>query len=273
MEEHQAIHDLYHAHHRDGWGSVAVDELEFFRSVIAAERPASFIEIGTASGLSGGFLARFLAANGGRRLVTLDYEDWFFGDRSQPTGFQIDAVKGDAAVEVERFAGISLLDLPERVTGFDMGFVDANHQHPWPLLDTLLLHPRMPRGGKLFHHDLKLYRDDGHFNSIGPKHCFDQFPDSRRYVSPARDGNSFWLDLSLPREELGRIGEAGLLIPWTLMEPLEDAQIAAAAEQLGRHYGPALRATFLTAAQRFNWIRISRPKRVIGKLKRRMRRG
>ncbi|WP_138468416.1 class I SAM-dependent methyltransferase [Poseidonocella sp. HB161398] len=267
--DRQAIDDLYHAHHRDGWGSVAEDELEFFQSVIAADRPGNFIEVGTASGLSGGFLARFLAENGGRRLVTLDFEEQFFGDRSRQVGFQIDPVKGDAAIEVARYRGITLLDLPEDVTGFDMGFVDANHQHPWPLLDTLLLHPRMPRGGKLFHHDLKLYRDDGHFNSIGPKHCYDQFPDSHRHVSAARGGNSYWLDLSMSREELGARGAAGLLIPWTLMEPLPEAQIEAAAAQLGRHYGPALRDTFLTAAARFNWIRISRPKRIIGKLKRR----
>jgi predicted O-methyltransferase YrrM len=67
---------------------VAIDELGFLQDLIVKYRPRRFIEIGMASGLSTGFLARFLAENEGADLVSIDHDDslsydfpWLLGQK------------------------------------------------------------------------------------------------------------------------------------------------------------------------------------------------
>lgn len=244
---------LHAEHWRPGFGSVTVDELDFFRGVIAQHRPESFIEIGTASGLSGALICRLMEENGGRRFVTLDHDNSFFGDPTKENGFLFPAIYPDGRqVEVVRKPFTLAYDIPSFGETFDMGFIDANHQHPWPLLDTLSLYPYL-RGPKIvLEHDLDLYRKQDVPFGIGPKHLFDQVRDANKVRAEANNGNLFMLDLDISRAEMERIAKDAFLLPWSLRSTLNGERLEKIRTMLRDHYDASVLETFEVGLARYN---------------------
>lgn len=181
--ESEDVQKVFDRHWNRGWGSIALREALFIQDLIRAERPERFLEIGAASGLSGGLICRMLAENGGREFTTYDYQHEFFGDRSKAAGYLIEEIyQGDEVSVTKRF-GKTSLDLPDHGESYDMAFIDANHQHPWPLIDTLFVAPALTGKRRIVHHDLRLYRIQPGPIGIGPKYLFDQFPEAHRIFS------------------------------------------------------------------------------------------
>jgi predicted O-methyltransferase YrrM len=204
------IRELFNAVHRPGYGSVNDVELEFIQSLIAAQRPAIFVEIGVASGLSSGFIAKFMSENGGQVLHSIDINERFYVDPTQPTGFLIPTIYSGSSVRVALHIKKSAFDLPEILgeTRFDMGFIDAHHGHPWPTIDTMLALPFAKPGGSLLHHDLSLYKQEQWKTGTGPKHLFDQLQEDEKQV------------ISQPGENIGYVR-----VPTTGYRSLEPALI------------------------------------------------
>ncbi len=245
---------IFRTHWRTGYGSVSPDEALYIRDLIARDRPRDFIEIGTGSGLSGGLICHFLEENGGETFVTLDHDNTFFGDNSKENGFLIEPIYPGGAVKVEKRPFTTGLDLDDMNRRFDMAFVDANHQHPWPLIDTLALWPHMRGDGPrtVIHHDLFLFRKQDIVFGIGPKYLFDQFPESHREASPAGGGNIFSLSLAMERDRLEEIAANGISLPWSLRTPLQDSHLKRIFAMIDRHYSPYLGQVFREAAAKFN---------------------
>lgn len=88
-------------------------------------RPESCLELGTAFGISGSYLAAALERNGTGRLTTLEGSpDWA---RHAEETFRELGLAGRAEVRVGPIAE-SLRGLPDEAGAFDFAFLDAEHQ-------------------------------------------------------------------------------------------------------------------------------------------------
>jgi Methyltransferase domain len=243
---------VYAAHWRRGWGSIAPDEVLYVQELVRRHRPESFIEIGTASGLSGGLIAQLMDENGGRQLTTVDHDNTFFGDQTKENGFLLPEIYGGNRVEVLQHTYTTSLDLSSLHSAYDMAFIDANHQHPWPLIDTLCLYPHMRGSKTVIHHDLALFKKQDVPVGIGPKYLFDQFPSSHRDRASAGQGNIFSLDLDLSSADLEVIATDAFFLPWSLRRPLRPPVIDKFRVVLRSCYSEELLTVFDECLRRFN---------------------
>lgn len=237
---------------KTGYGSIAADEALFVQDLINRHRPIHFLEIGMASGLSGGLISRFLENSGGKKFTSIDHDGTFFGDKTKPNGFLINEIYKGTAVEVTKRTFHTALSLDKLGESYDMAFIDANHQHPWPLIDTLCLYPHLTGSKIVIHHDLRLFRKQDIVFGIGPKYLFDQFPAAKRITSKANDGNIYALDLSMSKAELENIAADGFSLPWSLRTPLQQDYVDAIRQMLKRHYSAALCENFDHNLKKFN---------------------
>lgn len=152
----------------------------------------------------------------------------------------------------ERRAFTTSLDMGLGAETFDMAFVDANHQHPWPLIDTLCLNPVLGGSRILIHDDLDLYRHQPTGRGIGPKVLFDQVPPERRVRYAANHGNVFSLSLAMPGDQLERLAKDAFAIPWTLTKRLDDESLAKFRSILDQHYTGEMREFFDRMCERYN---------------------
>ena len=120
------------------------------------------VEIGTLTGFSAAIIAATLRRQSGedsaRRVDTIDNLAKCLIDDTRPTGFEI-------AESFPELASMIHLHVPHDSTvvselaepdELEIVFVDANHQHPLPLLDLLRLAPFIRRGGWAVLHDIQL---------------------------------------------------------------------------------------------------------------------
>ncbi len=246
------VKQVFTAFWKTGYGSVTADEAMFMQSLIRRYRPAHFLEVGMASGLSGGLIASFIDRAGGSRFTTIDHDNTFFGDTTKENGFLIASIYARGDVEVVKRPFTTALDLDAIGETYDMAFIDANHQHPWPLIDTLCVYPHLTGAKIVIHHDLRLFRKQDIVFGIGPKYLFDQFPDTARLRSDANEGNIFALKLDMRREALEEIAADAFSLPWSLRTPLQDKYVEQFRAVLRRHYSAGLLAAFDKCLAKFN---------------------
>jgi hypothetical protein len=249
------ITEIRRIHHEllgRNYGSLTPDEVDWLQQLIIRHRPRSVLEVGTASGLTTGLLARLLDEHGGDRVVTIDHDNTFFGDPTKENGFLIPQIYPSGRVEVERRPFTLSTSVPGSGEQFEMALVDANHQHPWPLIDTLCVLPALVGPRILVHDDLTIYLEQDKGRGIGPKYLFDQFPESSRERAPVSGGNMFALSVDLPAEAIERIAIDAIGIPWTLTYVINDERLEAIREVLEAHYSPALLAYFNRCEEKYN---------------------
>ncbi|MBD3662997.1 class I SAM-dependent methyltransferase [Sulfitobacter aestuariivivens] len=252
------IETLHAQHLRPGFGTTTPDELDYIQRLIATHKPKRFVEIGTASGLSTGFIARFLEENGGQSVTSIDLSAKFFGAPGQPVGYLArDIYRGDS-VKIDILPRKSALDLGDLGGPWDMAFIDANHQHPWPMVDTLALAPHLTGPKIVVHHDLQLYRRFKYLRGVGPRVLFNEMPDSHRHADIAGDWNIFSIDLTLEPAIFEEVAIGSLSMPWTARPSLTATEIARFEEILEAHYSPHLRAEFRECQETY---RVSVPAR------------
>lgn len=229
---------------KPGYGTVAADEVDFIQSLIREHRPESFVEIGMASGISTGFIARFMTAYRGKRLVSVDHDDTFFGDPSKPNGFLVPEIFDGKGVDLSLVKFKTALDIDEIGGPYDMAFVDANHQHPWPIIDTMALYPHMTGPKLIIHHDLHLFQKQDVMFGIGPKYLFDQFPDTMRIRSTASHGNIFAVSVAMDQDRFEALCMDLVKLPWSLRTQLQPKFIEQIDTMLTRHYSKTMRDQF-----------------------------
>ena len=243
---------LYERHWTPSLLSVMPDEMLYFQDLIARHRPKHFLEIGTASGMSGGLISLLLEENGGETFTTLDHDNSFFGDPTRENGFLLeDVYQGDRIVVDKRPFTLSM-DLPSLDRAYDMAFIDANHQHPWPTIDTMCTYPFLTGSRVVLHHDLKLYKEQDVPLGIGPKYLYDQFPEELRDRSTANNGNLFSLRLDLDRDEFEALLTDAFNLPWSVATHIQEPRLEAIRAVLGAYYSPELREVFERSVRRFN---------------------
>lgn len=200
-----------------GFMSASADELLFLQKIILERRPKTIVEIGVASGITTGFLARFLEMVGGDRVIGIDFHDFFHGDPSRPMGYMAKQVYS-GPVKSDIFVKKTSLDL-EAVLGDvrpEVVFIDANHHHPWPTLDMIATVPFVAPKAIIAHHDLTLFRRQTNVLGVGPKYLFDQIPPRLRSAPPEFGGNIFSILMPDNLQVIARALGTALLLPWSI---------------------------------------------------------
>jgi predicted O-methyltransferase YrrM len=143
-------------------GAIGSEEFFFLTAMASILAPARAIEIGTSSGFSAALLAAALHHRNPRSkeilVETIDLHPNYLVDRTKPIGFEIpDLVPdlaGAVAVHPRRESDfVSALAQPNELV---LVFIDADHQHPSPLLDLLRVTPYIQSDGWIVLHDIQL---------------------------------------------------------------------------------------------------------------------
>lgn len=248
--------------------AVDAHDLVFLNWALSRERPAQVIEIGTASGLSAAAMALMLDDLGcaDSRIWTADLRARCYWDTTKPVGYVLEDLPAPLRARITQETGITALDASDRIAARSVGlaFVDASHQHPWPLMDTLCLLPLMRPGSLIVHHDLQLYLSPKNRVGVGPKLLYDQLAADSR-ISPADLGLE-QRDPSLPMravrdnifaltvgDDMGAQGMAlarAFCLPWTVTEPLDLGLVARFRGFLAGQFPPQVARCFEIGLER-----------------------
>ena len=143
-------------------GGIGSRDYFFLTALVSILAPRRVVEIGTLTGFSAAIIAAAIYRQHGKRdeisVETLDVRTECSIDETKKIGFEIPELIPDLAATVRvhtqresDFAG----ELGAR-DEFGLAFIDADHRHPWPLLDVLRLAPYVQGGGWILLHDIQL---------------------------------------------------------------------------------------------------------------------
>ncbi len=156
-------------------GGIGSRDYFFLTALVSILAPRRVIEIGTLTGFSTAIIAAAIHRQhgpvvagiddpgipSGRNDVTVDTIDsqtHCIIDKTRPIGFEIPDLVPDLVSSVRIHTGRES-DFVREIAApgeFGLAFIDADHRHPWPLLDVLRLAPYMESGGWISLHDIQL---------------------------------------------------------------------------------------------------------------------
>ncbi|MDJ0554513.1 MAG: sulfotransferase [Microcoleaceae cyanobacterium MO_207.B10] len=253
LQEIQTIHKTYW---KPGYGSISAKEAMFLQEGIEKNKPQKFLELGTASGLSTGFIAMFMNKNNNNtELFTIDLDETFWADRNQKTGFLAEKICPNGNININYFRNMNSTQIPNlfEEQKIDMAFIDANHQHPWPTLDMMSILPFMNKGSLVYHHDLALYKHQAPIFGIGPKYLFDQIPVNLRIVTPEAEGNIYYVITPDNYLELTQSLIDSLYLPWTIRSKISEVTLEGFRSIAKKFWGNDLLLELEKAIKKFNY--------------------
>jgi predicted O-methyltransferase YrrM len=143
-------------------GGIGSRDYFFLTCLVSILAPRRVIEIGTLTGFSTTIIAAAIHRQHGIRheitVETIDSNTHCSIDQSRPIGFEIPQLIPDLVSTVRVHTGCEsdfIRELAAR-NEFGLAFIDADHRHPWPLLDVLRLAPCVQSGGWILLHDIQL---------------------------------------------------------------------------------------------------------------------
>jgi len=143
-------------------GGIGSRDYFFLTAMVSILAPRRVIEIGTLTGFSTAIIAAAIHRQHGDRqsvsVETIDAHTHCSIDVTRPIGFEIPELIPELATTVGVHTGrqsdfVRELAAPEE---FGLAFIDADHRHPWPLLDVLRLAPYVESRGWILLHDIQL---------------------------------------------------------------------------------------------------------------------
>jgi hypothetical protein len=153
-------------------GGIGSRDYFFLTALVSILAPRRVIEIGTLTGFSAAIIAAAIHRQHGDAptgagtpssrdritVETIDAHTHCSIDMTRPIGFEIPELIPDLASTVRVHTGRHSDFIRELATGeeFGLAFIDADHRHPWPLLDVLRLAPSVQGGGWILLHDIQL---------------------------------------------------------------------------------------------------------------------
>lgn len=232
---------------------IALHDALVLAEFIRALRPARVLEIGTASGVSAAAILWALDAIGDEpsprghrgsgaspdvRLHSFDVSPHCYFDPARPSGSATDtmtpSLKDRLRVHVgdaRHAAGSLAAEGP----AFDLAFIDACHDHPWPTLDLLWIAPLLRPGAWVVLHDVAYARmlDQRRArenrppkrSEYGPEALFESWPGAK-VVGDGWAGNIGAIRIDDPAGLTPRLLHAALERPWEKQIPPEIAAIA-----------------------------------------------
>jgi predicted O-methyltransferase YrrM len=143
-------------------GTIGLREFLFLTAFVSIVAPQRAIEIGTLAGFSAAVIAAALHRRHPDRkgifVDTIDRNTHSVVDADKPVGFQISDIIPHlpGAVRVHAPADSSIVRELAGRDELELVFIDADHQHPRPLLDLLRIAPHIQCGGWILLHDITL---------------------------------------------------------------------------------------------------------------------
>jgi predicted O-methyltransferase YrrM len=143
-------------------GTISLPEFLFLTALASVLAPKRAIEIGTLAGFSAALIAAAIHRQHpdqrGILVDTIDRNTRSVIERDKAVGFQIRDIIPDfaGAVRVHAPADSALVHHLAERDELEFGFIDADHQHPRPLLDFMRMASRVRGGGWVLLHDIKL---------------------------------------------------------------------------------------------------------------------
>ncbi len=232
----------FNAHWSHQMGAVDGKDINFLAALMAEASPTRIVEIGCASGLSTVVLSLLAPNDRPVRIDSFDISSTFYADPTKPLGYLVENAPKRTNVSVNVHAEKTAADLHATLGGevADFCFIDANHSHPRPILDTLVAMPDLQPGAYVVHHDYVMYRDIRRdVFACGPKILFDQVPERDRVwyemkvdsqtrkthmMSRAEQGNIIAFRRPKDLTEMAWNLAQGLYLPW---DPLRNAPMDA----------------------------------------------
>jgi predicted O-methyltransferase YrrM len=143
-------------------GGIGSRDYFFLTALVSILAPHRVIEIGTLTGFSTAIIAAAIHRQHGDRdrisVETIDTHTHCSIDETKPIGFEIPALIPNLVSTVRVHTGRES-DLVHELGArneFGLAFIDADHRHPWPLLDVLRLAPYVQGDGWIVLHDIQL---------------------------------------------------------------------------------------------------------------------
>jgi predicted O-methyltransferase YrrM len=143
-------------------GTIHFGDCMFLTACVSVVGPSRAIELGTLGGFSAAVIAAAIRwQHPARKQILVDTIDWnthSLLEPEKPVGFLIRDMFPDfiEAVRVHAPAESGMIRELARRDELDFAFMDADHQHPRPLLDLVRLAPFMRPGGWVVLHDIRL---------------------------------------------------------------------------------------------------------------------
>jgi predicted O-methyltransferase YrrM len=143
-------------------GGIGARDYFFLTALVSILAPRRVIEIGTLTGFSAAIIAaavhRQHRNSSEISVETIDASAQCIIDETRPVGFEIPELIPDLVSTVRvhtRRKSDFARELGAREE-FGLAFIDADHRHPWPLLDVLRLAPYVQSSGWIVLHDIQL---------------------------------------------------------------------------------------------------------------------
>ena len=143
-------------------GGIGSRDYFFLTCLVSILAPRRVIEIGTLTGFSTAIIAAAIYHQHGKlntiTVDTIDSHTHCSIDKSRPIGFEIPELIPDLVSTVRVHTGRES-DVVREIAApgeFELAFIDADHRHPWPLLDVLRLAPYLQPRSWILLHDIQL---------------------------------------------------------------------------------------------------------------------
>jgi hypothetical protein len=153
-------------------GGIGSRDYFFLTALVSILAPGRVIEIGTLTGFSAAIIAAAIhrqhgaaptgagtpSCGQGITVETIDAHTHCSIDETRPIGFEIPELIPELVSTVRVHSGREsdfVRELAAR-DEFGLAFIDADHRHPWPLLDLLRLAPYVQGRGWIVLHDIQL---------------------------------------------------------------------------------------------------------------------
>ena len=164
-----------------GWvtGGLSTEDAEFLVELVLAEEPVHVLELGVAAGTSSAALLFALdQLPEDRQLTSVDVRPTCYFDQARAVGAAVAEMYPGHATRwvLNTNADARRLRATVGPGTVDVALIDANHQHPWPLLDLLHLAPLLRQGAWVALHDIALPVLYPQFQSHGAMWLFEAWP-------------------------------------------------------------------------------------------------
>ena len=143
-------------------GGIGSRDYFFLTALVSILAPRRVVEIGTLTGFSSAIIAAAIHRQHGASdritVETIDAHTHCSIDKTKPIGFEIPELIPGLVSTVRVHTGRES-DYVREIAArdeFGLAFIDADHRHPWPLLDVLRLAPYVQGGGWILLHDIQL---------------------------------------------------------------------------------------------------------------------
>jgi predicted O-methyltransferase YrrM len=167
---------------RPAWvqGGISGGDSEFLVELVSGVAPRTVLELGVASGASSAALLFALdqLGSGDRTLRSCDVRSTCYFDATRATGSAVDEMYPERRTRwlLDTDSDARRIGQALPAGSIDLTFIDANHSHPWPLLDLLHVTRVARPGSWIALHDIELPKLHPQYQVHGPQWLFEAWP-------------------------------------------------------------------------------------------------